>query len=119
MAYDPSTVGKWLGMRKEIAPQITRVALLGNPKTAAYYDYLLGAAQAVAPSLGIEAVASRIENDGADIERVIGTIAQTPNSGMIVLPEATTTVNRHFSAFSSRSSFGRIPKKRFGFGAMA
>jgi hypothetical protein len=70
------------------------VALLGNPKTAVYYDYLLGAAQAVAPSLGIEAVPSHIENDAADIERAIAAIASIPNSGMIVLPEATTTINR-------------------------
>jgi putative ABC transport system substrate-binding protein len=41
MAYEPSAVGKWLGMLKEIAPQTARVAVLGNPKTAAYYDYLL------------------------------------------------------------------------------
>jgi len=93
MAYDPSAVGKWLGMLKEIAPQIARVALLGNPKTAVYYDYLLGAAQAVAPSLGIEAVPSHIENDAADIEHAIAAIASIPNSGMIVLPEATTSVN--------------------------
>ena len=94
MAYDPSAVGKWLGMLKEIAPHTARVALLGNPKTAVYYDYLLGAAQAIAPSLSIEAVPSHIENDAADIERAIAAIASIPNSGMIVLPEATTTVNR-------------------------
>jgi putative ABC transport system substrate-binding protein len=94
MAYDPSAVGKWLGMLKEMVPQIARVALLGNPKTAVYYDYLLGAAQAVAPLLSIEAVPSHIENDAGDIERAIAAIASIPNSGMIVLPEATTTVNR-------------------------
>jgi putative ABC transport system substrate-binding protein len=93
MAYDPSVVGKWLGMLKEIAPQTVRVALLGNPKTAVYYDYLLGAAQAVAPALGIEAVPSHIENDAADIERAIAAIANIPNSGMLVLPENTTTLN--------------------------
>src|SRR6516162_9846512 len=93
MAYDPSAVGKWLGMLKEIAPQTARVAILGNPKTAVYYDYLLGAAQAVAPSLGIEAFPSRIENDAADIERTIAAIASTPNGGMIALPEATITAN--------------------------
>ena len=93
MAYDPSAVGKWLGMLKEIAPQTTRVGLLGNPKTAAYYDYLLGAAQAVAPSLGIEAFPSRVENDAADIERAIMAISSMPNSGMIVLLESTTFVN--------------------------
>ena len=93
MAYDPSAVGKWLSMLKEVAPQIARVALLGNPKSAAYYDYLLGAAQAVAPSLRIEAFPSRIENDAADIERAIAAVAAMPNSGMVVLPESTTFVN--------------------------
>ena len=93
MAYDPSAVGKWLSMLKEIAPRTARVGLLGNPKTAAYYDYLLGAAQAVAPSLGIEAFPSRIENDAASIENAITAIASMPNSGMVVLPEATTNVN--------------------------
>lgn len=93
MAYEPSTVGKWLSMLKEIAPQTARVALLGNPKTAVYYDYLLGAAQAVAPSLGMEAYPSRIENDAADIERAITAIASTPTDSMVVLPESTTTIN--------------------------
>ena len=93
MAYDPSAVGKWLSMLREIAPQTSRVGLLGNPKTAVYYDYLLGAAQAVAPSLGIEAFPSRIENDAPSIENAIAAIASAPNSGMVVLPEATTVVN--------------------------
>jgi len=91
VAYEPSTVGKWLGMLKEIAPRTARVALLGNPKTAVYYDYLLGAAQAVAP-LGIEVVPSRIENDDADIERAITAVAGLANTSMVVLPENTTTV---------------------------
>ena len=41
--WEPEVAGKWLGMLKQIAPQTTHVGLLGNPKTAAYYDYLLGA----------------------------------------------------------------------------
>ncbi len=93
MAYEPSMVGKWLGMLKEIAPQTARVALLGNPKTAIYFDYLLHAAEAAAPSLGIEPIPGRIENDPADIERVIAAIASTPNGAMVVLPESTTTFN--------------------------
>jgi putative ABC transport system substrate-binding protein len=107
MAYDPSTVGKWLGMLKEIAPQTARVALLGNPKTAVYYDYLLGAAQAVAPSLGIEAVPSHFENDPADIERAITAIAGIPNSGMVALPESTTTVNSNL--IIALAAHNRIP----------
>jgi putative ABC transport system substrate-binding protein len=93
MAYEEGMVGKWLGMLKEIAPQTARVALLGNPKTAVYYDYLLHAAEAAAPSLGIETVASRIENDAADIERAIAAVASTPNGAMVLLPDSTNAVN--------------------------
>jgi putative ABC transport system substrate-binding protein len=93
MAYEPSVVGKWLQMLKEIAPQTKRVALLGNPKTAPYYDYLLHAAEAAAPSLGIESVPSRIENDAADIERAIAAVAGVPNSAMIAIPDSTAAVN--------------------------
>jgi putative ABC transport system substrate-binding protein len=102
-AYEPSMVGKWLGMLKEIAPQTTRVALLGNPKTGAYYDYLMTAAEAAAPSLKVEMVHGRIENDAADIERVIAVIASVPNSAMVVLPESTTSVNsNHIVALAAR-----------------
>ena len=107
MAYDPSAVGKWLSMLKEIAPRTARVGLLGNPKTAVYYDYLLGAAQAVAPSLSIEAFPSRIENEAADIERAITVIASTPNSAMLVLPEATTVV--HQKLISTLAARNRLP----------
>ena len=95
-AYEPSMVGKWLGMLKEIAPQTARVALLGNPKTAVYFDYLLRAAEAAAPSLGIGTIPGPIENDPADIERVISVIASVPNSAMVVLPDSTTSVKSDF-----------------------
>ena len=93
MAYEPTMVGKWLGMLKEIAPQTTRVALLGNPKTAVYFDYLLNAAKAAAPSLGIEPIPAQIENDPLDIERVVDAIGSMSNSAMVILPESTTTTN--------------------------
>jgi ABC-type uncharacterized transport system substrate-binding protein len=94
MVFEPSVIGKWLEMLKEFAPKITRVAFLANPKTAVYYDYLLHAAEAAAPALGIELAPIRIENDAADIERAIAAIASVANSGMAVLPDSTTTINR-------------------------
>jgi putative tryptophan/tyrosine transport system substrate-binding protein len=92
--WEPSVAGKWLGMLKQIAPKTTHVGLLGNPKTAAYYDYLLGATTAAASSLGIELIASRIENDASDIERVIKIIADAPYGSMVVVPDSTTDNNR-------------------------
>ena len=107
MAYEQDMVGKWLSMLKEIAPQTARVALLGNPKTAVYYDYLLRAAEATAPSLGIETIASRIENDPTDIERVIAAVASAPNRAMIVLPESTTTA--HGNLIIALAARNRLP----------
>jgi putative ABC transport system substrate-binding protein len=85
-------IGKWLAMLKQIAPQLARVALLGNPKTTPY-DYFLQSAQALAPSLAIELVPSHVET-AADIERVIESIARLPDGGLVLPPDATTIVNR-------------------------
>ena len=38
--YEDSILGKWLGMLKEIAPHLTRAALLGNPKGFPYGYFL-------------------------------------------------------------------------------
>lgn len=46
-----------------------------------------------APSLRIDIVPGRIENDAVDIERVIAAIADKPNVAMAVLPDSTTSVN--------------------------
>jgi ABC-type uncharacterized transport system substrate-binding protein len=53
--YEASILGKWLGMLKEVAPNVTRVALLGNPRGFPY-GYFLRTANAIAPSLGIDVV---------------------------------------------------------------
>src|SRR5436190_3901094 len=63
MLYEASVAGKWLTMLKEIAPQLSRAALVHNPKTSTFY---LHAAEALAPSLGIELVPIPFET-AADI----------------------------------------------------
>jgi putative ABC transport system substrate-binding protein len=114
MVYEPSVVGKWIEMLKQIAPQTARVALLGNPQTAVYYDYLLHAATTAAPSFGIEVVPSRIENSAADIERAIVSVANAPNSTMVVLPDSTTNVNRDLIiALAARNRLPAIYTNRF------
>jgi putative ABC transport system substrate-binding protein len=114
MVYEPSVVGKWLAMLKEIAPALARVGLLGNPKTAAYYDYLLRAAESAAQSLGIELVPSRVENAAADIEHAIAALAREPNSGMFVLPDSTTSINRDLIvALAARYRLPAVYNQRF------
>ena len=87
-------VGKWITMLKEIAPRLTRVAILANPVGG--YDYFLRAAQAMASSLAIEIVPSPVSNS-ADIERAIVAFARVPNGGLVLPPDATAVVHRNLA----------------------
>jgi putative tryptophan/tyrosine transport system substrate-binding protein len=74
--------GKWLELLKEIAPKVTRVAVLRDPTMAAGIGQL-GAIQSVAPSLGVELTAVNVREPG-EIEGAISAFAQSPNGGLIV-----------------------------------
>jgi putative ABC transport system substrate-binding protein len=92
MLYEVGIAGKWLGMLKEIAPDLKRAALVANPKTTAY-DYFVRNAETAAPSVGIEVVPNPITN-AADIERSIDMFAQVPNGGLLMVTDGTTIVHR-------------------------
>jgi putative ABC transport system substrate-binding protein len=86
MQYESGIVGKWLAMLKKIAPSLSRVAFVANPKFQVY-DYFLRFANAAAPALVIELIPSPISNDAADIERVIEAlirIANEPGTLMVI-----------------------------------
>jgi putative ABC transport system substrate-binding protein len=93
MQYEASVTGKWLAMLKEIAPSLVRAAFVANPKTATFYNFYVQAAEAAAPSLGIEPVPTLVEN-ATDIERAIVSFASVPNGGLVLIPDITTLVHR-------------------------
>jgi putative ABC transport system substrate-binding protein len=110
--FEASVAGKWLGMLKEIQPQIARAAFVANPKTAPYHDFYMRGAKVVAPELGIQAVFTPIENDVADIQRVIAAFAQGgPNGGLVVLGDSTT--NAHRNLIVSLAAQHRLPAVYF------
>jgi putative ABC transport system substrate-binding protein len=90
--YEAGIVGKWLAMLREIAPQLTRVGLLANPKTTPF-DYFLHAAEAAASPLAIKLVPIPFENVDADLERDVASFAASPG-GLVVPPDATSLVHR-------------------------
>jgi putative tryptophan/tyrosine transport system substrate-binding protein len=92
--FEASVTGKWLSMLKEFAPELTRAALVVNPKTAPYFDFYLRAAQAEAPSLGVEPVLVAIDDNASAIARAIEDFAEAPNGGLLVLPDSTTNLHR-------------------------
>jgi putative tryptophan/tyrosine transport system substrate-binding protein len=90
--YEATIIGKWLTMLKEIAPRLSRAALLANPKVSSY-QYFLQSAEATAPTLGIDLTDSPVQT-AADIERAIERLAGSATNGLILPPDATTVVHR-------------------------
>jgi putative ABC transport system substrate-binding protein len=82
MLFEYSMSGKWLELLKQIAPSVTRVAVLGDPSTPTG-PAQFGVIQAVAPSLRVE-VSAFNKRDASEIERSVTAFARTPNSGLIV-----------------------------------
>jgi putative ABC transport system substrate-binding protein len=84
--------GKWLELLKEIAPRVTRVAVLRDPDMAAGSGQL-GAIQSVAPSFGVELSPVNVR-DAPEIERAVAAFARSPNGGLIVSASGLAIVHR-------------------------
>jgi putative ABC transport system substrate-binding protein len=80
---DAPVLGKWLQLLKDIAPSITRVAVIFNPGNPALDLYK--AIEAAAPSLRMMVTLAPVRDD-AGIEEAIAAQAREPNGGLIVLP---------------------------------
>jgi putative tryptophan/tyrosine transport system substrate-binding protein len=84
MIFEYSISGKWLELLKQIAPSVTRVAVLRDPATPAGMAQF-GAIQSVAPSLGVELTPVNVR-DATEIERALAAFARSPNGGLIPAP---------------------------------
>jgi putative tryptophan/tyrosine transport system substrate-binding protein len=86
MLYEYSLSGKWLELLKQIAPRLTRAAVLRdqtNPAGIAQFS----AIQALAPSLGVQVIPVNVRNAN-EIESGIATFARAANGGLIVTGSA-------------------------------
>jgi putative ABC transport system substrate-binding protein len=92
MAYEYSMSGKWLELLKEIAPRVTRAAVLRDPAVASGIGQF-GAVQIVAPSLGV-ALSPVDVRDPGEIERAVAAFASGPNGGLIVTASSLGLVHR-------------------------
>ena len=91
-SFDYGTSGKWLELLKEIAPGVTRAAVLRDPTIAAGIGQL-AAIQAVAPALGVELSPLGVR-DAGEIERGVTTFARGSNRGLIVTAGPAAATNR-------------------------
>ena len=81
-AYEFSIGGKWLGLLKEIAPALSRVAVMFNPDSnASQFKLFFSAMEAAAPALRVQVLSVPVRSD-ADIESALAGFSQQPNSGL-------------------------------------
>ena len=91
LLFEYSLSGKWLELLKQIAPGVTRVAVLRDAVTAGIGQF--GAIQAVAPSLGVEVSPVGVR-DAGEIERAVAAFARSPDGGLIVTGSGQATAHR-------------------------
>ena len=92
MQFEYSLSGKWLELLKEIAPGVTRAAVLRDPAITAGIGQF-AVIQSVAPSLGVEVSPVNVR-DAAEIERAVAAFARSANGGLIVTASALASVHR-------------------------
>jgi len=84
--------GKWLELLKQIAPRVTRAAVVRNAENPSGVGEF-GAIQAVAPSLGMEVSPIGVHDTG-EIERAVAAFARSGNGGLIETPTALSAASR-------------------------
>jgi putative ABC transport system substrate-binding protein len=92
VVFEYGISGKWLELLKEIAPRLTRVAVLRDPALAAGIGQF-AAIQSVAPSMGVELSAVNVRG-AAEIEQAIAAFARIANGGLIVTASGLSVVHR-------------------------
>jgi putative ABC transport system substrate-binding protein len=87
--YDFSVGGKWVDLLKEIAPSLSRVAVMFNPDTSPQSKFFMRSVETAGPSHGIQAIATPVRTT-TDIETALQNFSREPNGGLI-LPTDTFT----------------------------
>jgi len=102
--------GKWLELLKEIAPRVTRVAVLRDLTIGLGQ---LGAIQSVAPSLGVELTPIGVDDVG-QMERTIAAFALSPNGGLIVTASTSAIIHRELiTTLAARNKLPAVYYERY------
>jgi putative ABC transport system substrate-binding protein len=104
--------GKWLELLKQIAPGVTRAAVLRDPTiTAGIGQFAI--IQSVASSVGVEVSPINVR-DAAEIERAVGAFARSGNGGLVVTSSALSVVHRDLIiALAARHKLPAVYPRRY------
>jgi putative ABC transport system substrate-binding protein len=105
MSFEFSMAGKWLELLKEIAPSVTRVAVLRDTSQA-FATSQFATIQAMAPSLRAEVIPINMRN-AAEIEQSVESFARSPNGGLI--PASSAAALRHRDLIITLAARHKLP----------
>jgi putative ABC transport system substrate-binding protein len=105
LMFEYGLSGKWLELLKQIAPGVTRAAVVRDPAVASGIGQF-AAIQAVAPSLGVD-LTPVDARDAFEIERAVTAFARSGNGGLIVT--ASPVALRHRDLIVTLAARHRLP----------
>jgi putative tryptophan/tyrosine transport system substrate-binding protein len=112
MTFEPGIGAKWLELLKELAPRVTRAAVIRDPAITGGIGQW-SAIQAVAPSLRVEVTPLNVRDPG-EVERAIAAFAGSANGGMIVTGSALAVVHRdRLIALAARHKLPAVYYERY------
>jgi putative tryptophan/tyrosine transport system substrate-binding protein len=103
--FEFSLTGKWLGLLKQMAPRVTRVAVIRDPLATGGVGQF-AAIQSAAASSGVELTPIGVRNSD-EIERDVTAFARGPNGGLIVT--STTFGNNHPNLIITLAARHKLP----------
>jgi putative ABC transport system substrate-binding protein len=87
--FEPSLGGKWLSLLKEAAPNVEHIGIVYNPEPGNNSSAFRKSIDEVVNKVGIVSVETP-SGDSSDIDRLIRSLKDEPNSGLVFLPDAIT-----------------------------
>jgi putative ABC transport system substrate-binding protein len=91
---EPSLGPKWISLLKEVAPQLTRIAVFFNSENSGSVLVFRSCADAAA-KFGVKVVAGSSPRGAKEVEAAFEMLAKQPNTGFILLPDSAVAVNRN------------------------
>jgi putative tryptophan/tyrosine transport system substrate-binding protein len=105
-ALDSAMGGKWLEMLREIAPQLTRAALIFNPETATYAHYFSDPFEIAARASAVQPIRVAVR-DSDELKVAVNALAGEGNVGLVAMPDTFTT--RHRDLIIALAAVHRLP----------
>jgi ABC-type uncharacterized transport system substrate-binding protein len=112
MQYEYSLSGKWLELLKQVAPRLTRAAVLRDPALTSGIGQF-AVIQSVAPSIGVEVSPVNVL-EAPEIERAVAAFARSPNGGLIATSGALMARHRELIiALAARHKLPAVYYRRY------